>query len=37
MARKNSNFSYVIDVSAEIGKAKKNLDALVSQMSSINF
>lgn len=37
MARKNSNFSYVIDVSAEIGKAKKNLDALVNQMSSINF
>lgn len=37
MARKNSNFSYVIDVSAEIGKAKKNLDALVSQMGSINF
>lgn len=37
MARKNSNFSYVIDVSAEIGKAKKNLDTLVSQMSSINF
>ena len=37
MARKNSNFSYVIDVSAEIGKAKKNLDTLVSQMGSINF